>query len=474
MMRRFAVAAAGVLLSVALVAGARAEVKLPKIISDHMVLQKGMALPIWGWADPGEEVAVALGGKRAVVKADEKGKWAVKLGAPKVGGPYELVVATANSTITVKDILVGEVWVASGQSNMQWSVGASANPQQEIAAANYPKIRLFTVNRKVSDKPLDDCFGSWSECNPTSVRGFSAAAYFFGRYLHKELDVPVGMINTSWGGTICEAWTSHEGLLGEKDFEPILQRAAKFNPNNPNQASVLYNAMIHPLVPFGIRGAIWYQGESNAGRAAQYKKLFPAMIRDWRKVWDEGDFPFLFVQLAPYRYGGADPRNLAETWEAQLQTLSLPATGMAVTTDIGNIRDIHPKNKQDVGKRLALWALANTYGKKDLVYSGPLYDSAKVEGDKIRVKLNHTGGGLVAKGGDLTHFTIAGEDEKFVDAKAVIDGNTVVVSSDQVKKPVAVRFGWTDTAEPNLFNKEGLPASPFRTDEFKMVTEGKN
>lgn len=472
MRRRVCVAAMFGLLVGGLVAVVEAEVKLPKILSDHMVLQQQMELPIWGWAAPGEEVAVTLAGKKAAAKADQQGRWMVKIAAPQAGGPYEMVVAGAKNTVTVKDILVGEVWVASGQSNMQWSVGASANPQAEIAAANYPKIRLFGVSRTVSDKPQDDCVGSWSECNPTSAAGFSAVAYFFGRYLHKELNVPVGLIDSSWGGTICETWASREGLAGEKDFEPILERAKKFSPGNPNQAAALYNSMIHPLVPFGIRGAIWYQGESNAGRAAQYKKLFPAMIRDWRKNWGQGDFAFLFVQLAPFRYGGADPRNLAELWEAQLQTLSLPNTGMAVVTDIADIKDIHPKNKQDVGKRLALWALANNYGKKDLVYSGPLYDSMVVEAGKIRIKFKHTGGGLVAKGAALTHFTIAGEDEKFVPATAVIDGQTVVVSSDKVAKPVAVRFGWEDTAEPNLFNREGLPASPFRTDQFKMVTEG--
>lgn len=471
MMRRLCVIAWTAVLAAALAAPALAEVRLPKILSDHAVLQQGMEATIWGWADPGEDVAVALAGKKATTKADGQGRWQVKIGTPKAGGPYELTVAGKSSAITVKDLLVGEVWIASGQSNMEWSVNRSANAQQEIAAANYPQIRLFTVHKKVSDKPLDDCFGSWSECNPTSVAGFSAVAYFFGRELHKELRVPVGLINASWGGTICEAWASREGLEGEEDFKPILERAATFNPNNPNQASVLYNGMIRPVVPFAIRGALWYQGESNAGRAAQYKKLFPAMIRDWRKQWGQGDFSFLFVQLAPFRYGNANPQNLAEAWEAQLQTLSVPNTGMAVTTDIANVKDIHPQNKQDVGKRLALWALAKTYG-KDLVYSGPLYDSSAVEGAKVRVKFKHAEGGLVCKGEKLTHFTIAGEDEQFVPAEAQIDGQSVVVSSPQVQKPVAVRFGWEDTAEPNLFNAAGLPASPFRTDTFKMVTEG--
>jgi sialate O-acetylesterase len=294
--------------------------------------------------------------------------------------------------------------------------------------------------------------------------------YYFARHLQGELKVPIGMINTSWGGTICEAWTSREALAADPDFKPILDRAAPFKPGNPNQAAALFNGMLNPIVPFGIKGAIWYQGESNVSRAVQYRKLFPTMITDWRTRFGQGDFPFLFVQLAPFRYGG-NPTLLAELWEAQLKTLALPNTGMSGTTDIGNINDIHPKNKQDVGKRLALWALAKTYGKADLVYSGPLYDSMSVDGNKVKIKFQHVGGGLVARDGKpLTHFTVAGEDQQFVDATATIEGDTVVVTSDKVAKPVAVRFGWNQLAEPNLANKEGLPASPFRTDDFKLVS----
>ncbi len=464
-----------VLLGLALVAfgqAAWAEVKLPKILGDNMVLQQQAEARIWGWADPGEEVAVQLGDQKGTAKADEQGRWLVKVRTPAAGGPYEVTVIGKNNQITLRNVLVGEVWVASGQSNMQWPVSRSDNAQQEIAAAKYPQIRLFTVARKVSDKPLDDCEGRWEECSPETVADFSAVAYFFGRHLHKELNVPVGLINSSWGGTICEAWTSPEALRSDEDFRPILDRAKEFNPKNPNQPSVLFHGMIHPLLPFVIRGAIWYQGESNVGRAAQYKKLFPTMIRDWRTHWGIGDFPFYYVQLAPFRYGNrAYPECLPELWEAQLQTLSLPNTGMAVTTDIGNIKDIHPTNKQEVGRRLALWALANIHGKQ-VVYSGPLYESCTVEGNTIRIKFRHAEDGLVCKGDRLTHFTIAGEDQKFVPAEAVIDGSTVVVSSPQVAKPVAVRFAWEETAEPNLFNKAGLPASPFRTDNFKMVTEG--
>jgi len=464
----------GMVLGLALAASAPkvwAEVKLPKILGDNMVLQQQTEVRIWGWADPEEEVTVQFQDQKASTKADAQGRWLVKLRTPEAGGPYELAVAGKNNRLTLRNVLVGEVWVGSGQSNMQWPVSRSDNAQEEIAAAKYPKIRLFSVAHKISDKPLDDCEGAWVECSPETVGGFSAVAYFFGRHLHKELGVPVGLINSSWGGTICEAWTSREALQADEDFKPILDRGKQFNPKNPNQPSVLFNAMIHPILPFVIRGALWYQGESNVGRAAQYKKLFPTMIQDWRKAWQVGDFPFYYVQLAPFRYGKAQPECLAELWEAQLQTLRLPNTGMAVITDIGNIKDIHPTNKQEVGRRLALWALAKIHGKQ-VVYSGPLYDGYTVEGNKIRIKFQHADDGLVCKGDRLTHFTIAGEDKKFVPAEAVIDGSTVVVSSPQVDKPVAVRFGWEDTAEPNLFNKAGLPASPFRTDTFPMVTEG--
>ncbi|MCS7303589.1 MAG: sialate O-acetylesterase [Thermoguttaceae bacterium] len=450
-----------------------AEVRLPKILGDNMVMQQQTEVRIWGWADPDEEVTVQLQEQKVSTKADTKGRWLVKLRTPEAGGPYEVHVIGKTNHITLRNVLVGEVWVASGQSNMQWPVSRSDNAQQEIAAAKYPKIRFFTVPQTISDKPLDDWEkGAWVECSPETVAGFSAVAYFFGRHLHQELGVPVGLINSSWGGTICEAWTSLNALQTDEDFKPILERAKQFNPKNPNQPAVLFNGMIHPLLPFVIRGAIWYQGESNVGRAAQYKKLFPIMIQDWRHRWQIGDFPFYYVQLAPFQYGNrVKPECLPELWEAQLQTLRLPNTGMVVTTDIGNIKDIHPTNKQEVGRRLALWALAKIHG-KSIVYSGPLYDGYMVEGNKIRIKFRYAEEGLVCKGDRLIHFSIAGEDGKFVPADAIIDGSTVVVSSPQIAKPVAVRFGWVDTAEPNLFNKAGLPASPFRTDTFPMVTEG--
>jgi sialate O-acetylesterase len=441
-----------------------------------MVLQQGQPAAIWGWAESGESVTVEIMGSKAEATAGADGKWLTRVMPPAAGGPYEVVV-TGKNTVKLTDVLVGEVWICSGQSNMNWTVAQSLNPQEEAKAANFPSIRQLQVARNAAEKPQADLTserqGAWQVCSPDTVSSFTAVGYYFGRKLHQDLSVPIGLVNSSWGGTICEAWTSRASLEATAEFKPILERDAQFKPGNPNQAAALFNGMIHPLLPLSIRGVIWYQGESNLARAEQYARLFPSMIRDWRKNFEHGDFPFFYVQLAPFRYNGQDPRNCPELWEAQLKTLAVPNTGMAVTTDIGDVRNIHPRNKQEVGRRLALWALAKTYG-KELIYSGPLYESHEVEGNKIRIRFQHTGGGLMAKEGKpLTHFEISGADEKFVPATATIDGATIVVTSDQIEKPVAVRFAWSDTAEPNLFNQEGLPASPFRTDAFKMATAGK-
>jgi len=495
-------------------AGALADVKLPAVIGDNMVLQRGGSTPIWGWADAGEKVTVAAtwGGK-AEATADQDGKWMVKVELPTSAGPFEITIAGKN-TITLKNVLVGEVWVCSGQSNMEFSVRQAVDSNAEIASANYPQIRLFTVTKKVADKPESDCAGKWQECNPQTVWGFSAVGYFFGRYLHKELNAPIGLINTSWGGTPAEAWMSRQFLESDADFKPILERGEeaitkypilkekyeqemkKFDetaaqlkaegkkvprrpqigppigPGHPNLPTGLYNGMLAPLMPYGIRGAIWYQGESNADRAYQYRKLFPAMIKCWRSNWAQGDFPFLFVQLANYMHTVAEPNESewAELREAQLMTLAEPNTGMAVIIDIGEANDIHPRNKQDVGKRLALWALAKTYG-KDVVYSGPTYQLMAVEGNKAVLHFQNVGGGLVAKRGEkLEGFAIAGADHKFFLADAKIEGDTVVVSSPQVAEPVAVRYAWANNPACNLYNKEGLPATPFRTDDWPGLT----
>ncbi len=500
-----------VLLLIATIASA--DIKLPSIIGSDMVLQQGKPSTIWGWADPDEKIEVSVSWKEMkwAVPADAAGKFSFQMMPPKVGGPYEMTL-TGKNVVELKNILVGEVWVCSGQSNMQWSVRASNNAEQEIAAADYPKIRLFSVKRTVAAEPQTDCEGKWAACSPETVPDFTAVGYFFGRDLHKELNIPIGLIHTSWGGTPAESWTTAEYMKSDPDFEPILKRhndavaaypeamkqyeekveqwkkdvekakaegknapgrpRAPYGPGNSHNPSGLYNAMIHPLIPFSIQGAIWYQGESNAGRAYQYRKLFPAMIKSWRKSWGQGDFPFLFVQLANFMAVKDEPVDSAwaELREAQTMTLGLKNTGMAVIIDIGEANNIHPKNKQDVGKRLALWTLAKTYG-RNIVYSGPLYKSCKVDGNKMVLSFDHVGGGLVAKDGEaLKGFAIAGSDKKFVWADAKIEGNTVVVSSEQVAEPVAVRYAWADNPICNLYNKEMLPASPFRTDEWPGVT----
>jgi sialate O-acetylesterase len=496
-------------------ASAGADVKLPAIIGDNMVLQQGMKPPIWGWADPGEKVTVSLNGKEISSTADSQGRWQVKLPKMKAGGPYDVTISGKN-TITLHNVLVGEVWVGSGQSNMEFGVGGANNAQQEISSAHFPQIRMFTVAKKVGTEPLADVEGHWVECSPQTVGGFSAVAYFFGRDLHQKLGVPVGLIHTSWGGTPAEAWTSRPTLEADSDLRYMVENwdkqiadypktladynqrvkdwqdesdkaraAGTLEPKKPDQpqdprdnpwlTGGLYNAMIAPLIPYSIKGAIWYQGESNADRAYQYRKLFPTMIRNWRQAWGEGDFPFLFVQLANWMNVKPEPSEdaWAELREAQSKTLALPKTGMAVIIDIGDAADIHPKDKQDVGHRLALAAYKVAYG-QDLVYSGPTYKSMKVEGDKIRLRFTHVGGGLVAReGGALKGFEIAGADRKFVWADATIDGDSIVVSSSQVQKPVAVRYAWAANPMNNLANKEGLLASPFRTDDWPGVTVGK-
>ncbi len=491
---------------------ARADVKLPEVISNNMVLQKDIPLPIWGWADAGEEVSVTLGESSAKATADGAGKWKVTLPAIKTaGGPHEMTVKGKNE-IKVTNILVGEVWAGSGQSNMQWAVQQSTNGAQEVAAANFPKIRLFMIPLVPSGTPAEHVQAQWVECSPQTVGGSSAVLFFFGREIHQKLDMPVGLITTAWGGTRIEPWIPPQGytaipeLAGERDkwlgmlngyadalsnhadaikvynhavaaakpgdalpVTPSAVTTINHPLNSSGQHTGLYNGMIHPIVPFGIRGFLWYQGESNNGQGMHYYQMKRGLIEGWRSVWNqEGnrDFPFLFAQLAPYNYGPPRATDLPGIWEAQTETLKVKNTGMAVLTDITTISDIHPPNKQEVGRRLSLWALANTYGKTDLVYSGPLYKALAIDGGKAVVSFNHAAGLKASDGKDLSWWSIAGEDKKFVAAKATIVGDTVVVSAEGVTKPVAVRFGWNQIAEPNLKNGADLPASPFRTDTW--------
>ncbi|MFA6287607.1 MAG: sialate O-acetylesterase [Opitutaceae bacterium] len=522
---------AGILRAVALGAiglssSAWAEVKLNPLFTDGAVLQRDANVPVWGTATEGEKVTVQFDGQTATTTAKD-GKWMVQLKPHKAGGPFVLTV-TGENTITRNNMLVGEVWVCSGQSNMQFELQFDANAAAESATANYPELRTFNVRRKNSIQPLAEVEGRWSVCTPANSKYFTAVGYYFGRDLHKATGVPVGLIHSSYGATPAQAWTSLGGLEKEPTLHRYTEEAKKLaanfeqasatypgelaaykeklkqwekevgvaynetlkawtaeNQKNklegkpaiprpkpvqpkpdepisphgvPHKSTVLYNAMIAPLVPYAIKGVIWYQGENNAGNPPEYRTLFPRLIADWREKWGQGDFPFLFVQVAPFN-------NLSpEIREAQLLSWQKTTnTAMAVITDAGDATNIHPRQKEPVGARLALAARALAYGEK-IEYSGPVFDSLKIDGDRAVLSFKHLGSGLLAKEGDLKGFMIAGANKKFVAAKAVIEGDTVVVSSEQVKVPVVVRYGWANVPDVNLFNKEGLPASPFRTD----------
>lgn len=480
--RRIA-AAAVLLLTLLLPSVAAAEVRLPSIFSDHMVLQRDMELPVWGWADAGEKVTISLGDNKVEATANDKGEFSAKLPAMKSGGEAMQLKVAGSNEVVCNDVLIGEVWIASGQSNMEWRVAQADNSAEEIEASDYPNIRFFQIPHVVSGTPNNDVKAAWQACTPGTVKSKTAVGYFFARKIHQELDVPVGIIDTNWGGTRIEPWTPPAGFAaveGLKDIEDQIatananyERDLKGNPDTPpkhalaenqQKPTALYNGMIHPIVPYAIRGALWYQGESNRGEGMQYFTKMDALITGWRQIWNQGDFPFYFVQLAPFKYGGSETA-LPEIWEAQSYALSIPNTGMAVTVDIGNVGNIHPTNKQEVGRRLALWALANNYGQNDLVYSGPLYQEMTVEQNKIRLTFDHATGGLTTSDGKPpSHFQIAGADGKYVDAQATINGNSIIVWAEGVNEPKSVRYAWNQTAEPNVTNQAGLPASPFRTD----------
>jgi len=495
---------------------AAADVKLPALISDNMVLQQGRQVAIWGTADAGEQVTVSLGEQKEAATADGNGLWKVELGPLKKGGPFEMTVAGKN-TITIHNVLVGEVWVCSGQSNMEFAVwnhnvfGGVKNEEQEVAAANYPLMRLFIVKKAVAGKPQTDVQGQWVVASPATVGNFSAVGYFFGRDLYRAVKFPVGLIDSTWGGTEAEAWTSEAALQVDPDLKVVAdswqQRIADFPhaleqyeqklgegekaaeeaeaggkvalsmpdvPKDPRghpwRAAGLWNAMMAPLTPYAIAGAIWYQGESNADFAYQYRKVFATMIQQWRSSWGEGDFPFLFVQLASFSPGAKNPDAWATLRESQEKTLALPKTGMAVAIDIGESYDIHPKNKQEVGRRLALAAENIAYGRK-VEYRGPTFKSLRAEKGTLRLQFTHAVGGLVVRGQSLKGFEIAGEDQKFFPAEAKVEGTEVVLSSPHVTKPVAARYAWANDPPCNLYNKLGLPAPPFRSDDWPVSTQ---
>lgn len=452
-----------------------------------MVLQRNKPIPVWGWADPGESITILFNKQTKKTKAGKDGSWRTELNQELAGGPYQLI-AKGKNTITLENVMVGEVWICSGQSNMEWPLKNTDSGQKEIRQSEYPMIRHFKVPRTIADTPAKDITGGeWRKADSTTTADFTAVGYFFARKLLNELNIPIGLINSSWGGTMVETWTSREAFEKSEEFKDLFTRVAfsdikasaektkkTVGPNN--YPTLLFNGMINPLIPFAIKGVIWYQGETNAGRAFQYRKAFPLMIQDWRSRFKQGDFPFYFVQLASFNAANGNSATgsaWAELREAQTATLGLPNTGMAVTMDIGESKDIHPRNKKDVGERLAAIALNNLYGVKT-EYSGPLFKSFKIDGNRITISFSHADNGLIIKDkyGYLKGFEIAGNDRKFYYAQAKVENNNVVVYTDSVTNPVAVRYGWADDMpEVNLYNKEGFPAVPFRTDSWKGITE---
>ena len=492
-------------------ANVSAEVTLPKILSSHMVVQRDLPVHVWGLAAPGEGVSVSFRGETRSTKAGQLGRWSVYLSPGEAGGPFELNVAgtpaaagddaaaPAGQTIRLEDVLVGDVWVASGQSNMEFEMWKAATASQDLPHAANPQVRLLMVKKRAIEYPQDDLdTEGWAASTPETAKDFSAVAWYFARDIESREHVPVGVIDSTWGGTVAEAWTRLAALGQDAALSPLFVSWAKMTehetdallarneeqrlrdeakaqgkpepqfPWHPQLTSwgpgMLYNGMIAPLTPFPIRGVIWYQGESNSAlaRVPLYSRVFGTLIEDWRKQWGVGDFPFLYVQISNFKSSTAE--DWAELREQQLKTLALRNTAMAVTIDIGNPDNVHPADKVDVGLRLALAARALSYG-EDISYSGPIYRQATPEGSSIRVWFEHHAKGLVAKGGELTGFEIAGADGKFFPTTARIDGNTVVATSDAVAEPVFVRYGWANSPQCNLFNGEELPASPFTSAE---------
>jgi len=498
----------------------RANVQLSRVFGDHMVIQQQQPIRLFGTADPGEQVTAEFSGKTATTTANDAGYFRLELPAMQADGKSHTLKVSGKNTVILKDVLLGEVWICSGQSNMEWRVAATMNAKQEIAAADHPQIRLFNVPGHVAGAvPQTDARGSWQVCGSKNISGFSAVGYFFGRALQKELKVPVGLIGTNWGGTRIEPWTPPVGFRQVPQLKDYVENLDAIDPGTPSGkanrlkylvrvdawlkqarlkvqagkrigtppslnltpkggATRIYNGMVHALIPLSVRGAIWYQGESNAGDGLRYEYLKEALVKGWRTVFENNKLSFYWVQLANFQGPNMNPAGggWGPVREGQRRALRIPHTGMAVIIDIGAARDIHPRNKQDVGARLARLALAKDYG-RDIVPCGPLYSGMKVEANKIRVAFDHVGGGLVTArkeglkpteetpGVELTHFAIQASDGKWHWAQAHIDGKTVVVWAKGVSKPRHVRFGYqSNPVGINLYNKEGLPASPFTTD----------
>jgi len=484
----------------------RADITLPSLISDNMVLQQRDKVNVWGKAEPGETVTVQLGTDSSQVTAAKDGSWAVKLGGLKAGGPYDMVISGKNS-ITVHNVAIGDVWLCAGESNMEYKVIAARNGQAELADATLPMVRVFTVKHNASEKPAADCQGVWTICDPDTARDFSAIGFFFAKELNRGMRIPIGLIQSAWGPSPAEAWTPRQAL--EKDLGSVLERydkaasaypaalsayqarladwksasdAAKaagspipthapfppLPPGGPREPSALFNGMIQPLVHFPIRGVLWYQGETDTAGPQIYRTLFPAMIAAWRKAWN-ADFPFLYVQLPGFlaRHPLPVESRWAELREAQALALNTPKTGMAVTIDLGEEHNMHPANKQEVAHRLALIAESQVYDKSGVTASGPVFSGMRIEDGKAVLTFAHVDGGLVVENGPLIKgFAIAGADRKFLWADVEIRENKVIVRSKEVPQPVAVRYAWADTPDCNLFNLARLPVAPFRTDNW--------
>lgn len=449
----------------------QAVIHFPAVFSNHMVLQRNSNVAVWGWAEPGDSVKLVGSWNNSdtiVVRADNKSFWSATIRTTEAGGPYTLTAFDHHDTKVLNNVLLGEVWICSGQSNMEWSVNHGIrNGEQEALAANYRNIRFLHV-AKIGSKTLqDNCIAAWEICSPETMRKTSALAYFFGRALHLELNVPIGLIVSAWGGTPAEEWLPRE----EIEKVPALDQALKARRHSSwwyKDPGECYNSMIHPLLPYTIAGAIWYQGEAHVytGQTQTYDRLMRTLINNWRSGFRK-DIPFYYVQLAPYLYTNPQERGYLVR-EQQVKTMSMPHTGMVVTWDLmeDDLDNPHPLNKQDVGKRLANWALAETYHIPDIIYQSPIYKSMEIRGDKIRITFDHVPTGLKCSGEKITNFMIAGEDHKFVAADAKIDGKCIVVSARGVKKPIAVRFLFDNASMGNLFSNEGMPVGPFRTDNF--------
>lgn len=495
----------------------RADVRLASPFTDHAVLQQGVVVPVWGKAARGERITVTFGGQTLSTQADDSGAWKVSLAPLSASAVPATLVVKGQNTVVLADILVGEVWLGSGQSNMEFPVKWAANAKREVAAAGHPLIRLFRTEKANSPKPQETLKGEWLVCSPETVADFSATAYYFARDLQRTLEVPVGIIGSSYGGTPVESWMSEDTLASNPGFPAVFERVAKLKeewprivadhaakteewkkaeaaakaagrkfgeprprapvgPGHPYMPMMEYNAMIHPLVPYALRGVIWYQGEANTARPSEYLALFSALIAQWRREWDQVLLPFYFVQLAGFQGDEKDPRghSWAALREAQSRTLSIPGTGMAVAIDIGNSVNVHPANKQDVGNRLARLALARTYGRTDVVDSGPVFAAADFSSDApaVRVSFQPSCGRLVndnpSSPGAVLGFELAGADRVFHAADARIENDTVLVRSSAVPSPMAIRYAWRNAPENTLKNGAGLPATPFRSDDWEL------